>query len=142
MIPWSLLSSRVTDLSISIQQAVANKMQQIANQYTNEQEKRVYQNAANRFRLPFWDPFLPRNKVDKSPVLNEGIWGIPQILGQQSVWVKRPAVADLKPMDNPLYQFTFPSQGTLTRKGRVAVNFSGTRVVSISVCPNLDIHIP
>lgn len=75
-------------------------------------------------------------------MLNEGIWGIPQILGAKSVWVKRPDVADLKQIDNPLYQFMFPSQGTLTRKGRVAVDFSSTRVVSISVCPNLDIHIP
>ena len=108
-------------------------MQDIASQYTVEQEKRVYQNAVNRFRLPFWDPFLPRNKLNSSTDPIEGIWGVPKILAAKDVWVKRPnprGSAEVKSIPNPLYQFTFPSKDTLRSKKRDPVDFDDTSVVS------------
>lgn len=108
-------------------------MQDIASQYTIQQEKSVYQNAVNKFRLPFWDPFLPRHKLNTSTDPIENIWGIPEILAAKNVWVKRPnprGAAEVKSIPNPLYQFSFPSQDTLQDKNRPPVNFNGTGVVS------------
>ena len=108
-------------------------MQDIASQYTLQQEKIAYQNAVNKFRLPFWDPFLPRHKLNTSTDPIENIWGVPEILATKNVWVKRPnprGAAEVKSIPNPLYQFTFPSEGTLRDKNRSPVNFNGTGVVS------------
>ena len=108
-------------------------MQDIAGQYSVQQEKTVYQNAVDKFRLPFWDPFLPRNGLKRSTDPIENIWGIPQILAVKNVWVKRPnphGAAKIKLIPNPLYQFTFPSQDTLQKKHRHPINFEDTDVVS------------
>ena len=94
-----------------------------------EEEKNLYQNAANRFRLPFWDPLLPRNKVDNTGVLDNRIWGIPKILGAKDVWVKRLNAIELESIPNSLYQFTFPQNEVLQAKGRKPVIF-GSGVVS------------
>jgi len=110
-------------------QAVANKIQDIANQFKTEPEKSVYQQAAKRFRLPFWDPYLPRNKVARTATVNEKIWGFPKILTAKDVWVKRPNSAELVPMANPLYAFNFPNQA-LSKKGRTPINWKNTGIVS------------
>ena len=72
-------------------------------------DKRKYQDAARRFRLPFWDPFMPRNKRDKSEP--KSIWGMPKILSAERVWVRRPDNPDkLIDIANPLASFAFPSE--------------------------------
>lgn len=111
------------------QQAVSNKVQEIAAQYTNEPEKSLYQKAASRFRVPFWDPFLPRNKVPKTDRPNEKIWGFPKILTTKDVWVKRPKGVKLDTMNNPLYAFNFPNK-ILKDKARISVDWDKTAVVS------------
>ena len=111
------------------QQAVSNKIREIAAQYTNEPEKSLYQKAASRFRVPFWDPFLPRNEVPKTARPNENIWGFPKILTTKDVWVKRPKGHKLDKMDNPLYAFNFPNE-TLKDKARIPVDWKKTGVVS------------
>lgn len=105
-------------------------MQEIASKYTSQEDSRIYQSAVDRFRLPFWDPFLPRNKVDKSSQLNVGIWGFPEILGAENVWLKKPGATDIEPVPNPLYKFKFPDHGVPTAKGGKSVDFSKTGVVS------------
>ena len=78
-------------------------------------EERQYQDAAKRFRLPFWDPFMPRNKLeaDSDP---KAIWGLPEILSAEKVWVRRPKSSDeLVDIANPLASFSFPSEDDYKR---------------------------
>jgi len=59
-----------------------------------------------RFRLPFWDPFLPRQKVANAETYQ---YGIPIIFTLPQIQVRRPEnPSTLVPMDNPLYKFSFP----------------------------------
>ena len=102
-------------------QAVTNKVNEIAKQYTSEPEKTRYQQAASRFRIPFWDPLLPRNRVSRTSTLDEGIWGVPEILAAERVWVKYPGVQDLKDIDNPLYAYKF-QWDTLVKNGRERIS--------------------
>ena len=37
-------------------------MREVANEYKDVQDKTRYQFAAERFRLPFWDLYMPRNE--------------------------------------------------------------------------------
>lgn len=101
-------------------------MQDIAGQYSVQEEKIVYQNAVDKFRLPYWDPFLPRNKLEKLTDPKENVWGIPDILAVKNVWVKRPnpyGAAEIESTPNPLYQFTFPSQDVIEKKQRKSIKF-------------------
>ena len=78
-------------------------------------EKRKYQDAARRFRLPFWDPFMPRNALrsNSEPDADEDknkIWGLPEILSVERVWVRKPKTPnELTEIANPLASFAFPS---------------------------------
>jgi hypothetical protein len=59
-----------------------------------------------KFRIPYFDPLLPREKlVDQE----QYTYGIPVILMTKTVNVRRPGKTDYEPMDNPLYQFKFPN---------------------------------
>ena len=72
-------------------------------------EKRKHQDAARRFRLPFWDPFMPRNALRSNSDENE-IWGLPEILSVERVWVRKPKTPnELTEIANPLASFAFPS---------------------------------
>ena len=86
-------------------------MVKVAEEYPTEEEKAVYRAAAARFRLPFWDIVMPRNKQTGAV---ETVWGTPAILAAKDVYVKLPvptsgAVNGFDTLPNPLYSFTFPS---------------------------------
>jgi tyrosinase len=58
-----------------------------------------------KFRIPYFDPLLPREKlIDQE----QYTYGIPVVLMTKTVMVRRPGKTDYEPMDNPLYQFNFP----------------------------------
>ena len=95
-------------------------MRQVANEYKDVQDKTRYLYAAERFRLPFWDVFMPRNKKTVDQGFDENIFGVPKILQAEVVFVHH-YNEDLGPkMRNPLYRFDFPSIRTLNSKGRAA----------------------
>ena len=53
---------------------------------------------------------MPRNKLeaDSDP---KAIWGLPEILSAEKVWVRRPEGSDeLVDIANPLASFSFPSE--------------------------------
>jgi len=86
-------------------------MVRVANEYSTDAEKAMYRAAAARFRLPFWDIVMPRNKQD-GPV--DTVWGVPAILAKKDVYVKLPeptknAKDGFDTIPNPLYSFTFPT---------------------------------
>ena len=118
--------------AVRVQQAVSNKVQSIAAQYKDEDQKILYGKAADRFRLPFWDPCLPRNGVDKQAPLYNGVhaevWGLPKILGTETVWVRRPGKTELEEMANPLYRFKFPNRGDIIKRKRKPVDFTSDLV--------------
>lgn len=106
---------------------MANKVNTIAGLFTNEPEKTLYKAAADRFRMPYWDPVMPRNKPSASAVgskkVDESIWGLPKILGAERVYVIKPGSQQPVEVDNPLYSFTFPSEATLKDKGRQPIKW-------------------
>lgn len=90
---------------------VYKEMVRVAEQYPTDAEKRIYRAAAARFRLPFWDIVMPRNKQSGAV---ESVWGTPAILGAKDVHVKLPkpspnAQGGFDKIPNPLYSFTFPT---------------------------------
>ena len=50
-------------------------MREVANEYKDAQDKTRYLFAAERFRLPFWDPFMPRNQKTVDQGFSENIFG-------------------------------------------------------------------
>ena len=93
-------------------------MREVANEYKDVQDKTRYLFAAERFRLPFWDPFMPRNHKTVDQGFSENIFGAPKILQAEEVFVYH-YNKDLGPkIRNPLYRFDFPSISTLKSKGR------------------------
>lgn len=112
-------------------------MAQIADQYPVEQERKVYQAAVARFRLPFWDLIMPRNKYVENKRVS-AVWGTPAILAAKNVYVKFPkptpkADRGFDIIANPLYTFTLP-----TPDERMTANKKlGRAVLTLSV-----LHIP
>ena len=112
-------------------------MREVAGLYQDEGERQKYQNAASRFRLPFWDPFMPRNQPDDTKP-KETIFGVPEILRVENVFVKHWNLKT-KSIPNPLERFSFPSEDTLKAQGRAIIDWRvkrkdgsvGYRVVSI-----------
>lgn len=87
-------------------------MARVAEQYSEEADKAIYGAAAARFRLPFWDIVMPRNKQQGEAV--ETVWGTPAILAAKNVFVKLPKLTSktkdgFDEIPNPLFSFTFPS---------------------------------
>ncbi|KAF6823192.1 tyrosinase [Colletotrichum plurivorum] len=67
------------------------------------------QAALDRFRIPYFDPFLPRQKTTNGDVY---IYGVPIIFTLPQVQVRRPEdPSRWVPMANPFYQFDFPADG-------------------------------
>ena len=94
-------------------------MHEVAGLYKDEEQRRRYLNAAARFRLPFWDPCMPRNQLDSNSKLKETIFGVPEILRAKTVFVKHWDETEPEEMANPLQSFSFPSETTLEAKGRL-----------------------
>ena len=85
-------------------------MVKIAKQYKNPVDRKAYEDAAARWRLPYWDLIMPRNDLKEGDLPN-AIWGIPQILKAHQVYVKTPEKPDeFTKIDNPLYSYKFPSE--------------------------------
>lgn len=87
-------------------------MEKVADQYSTEGDRAIYGAAAARFRLPFWDIVMPRNKPGAGEF--DEIWGLPSILAAKEVFVKLPqptgaAKDGFDVIKNPLYSFDFPS---------------------------------
>ena len=93
-------------------------MREVAGFYEDDEQRQRYLNAAARFRLPFWDPLMPRNKLDKTKKL-ETMFGIPEILRVKEVFVKHWDKDGPAKIDNPLEKFSFPNETTLKAKGRI-----------------------
>lgn len=96
-----------------------------AQAYAKEDERKIYLDAAARFRLPYWDLIMPRNKpapatggTKPDPTT---IWGCPAIFKQKEVFVKLPKDDPKKDkngfskIDNPLAYFTFPNDKDWTQ---------------------------
>ena len=106
-------------------------MQEIAKNYIDPEDKKLYLSAAERFRLPYWDPFVPRNRVyrdSEAKAVDQEIWGLPKILTAEAVYVKYPKKKVLKAIPNPLRAFVFPDEETLKKKGRKAFPWSDAKV--------------
>ena len=92
-----------------------------ANAYPNKNERKIYLDAAARFRLPYWDIIMPRNEEQTTPPPGKdnpdpaAIWGCPEILKAEKVFVKLPKGDPNKSengfwtIDNPLVLFKFPN---------------------------------
>lgn len=89
-------------------------MRDIAEKYENE-DRKMYLNAASRFRLPFWDPFMPRNPI-QMPL--DTVFGVPKILRAKKVFIKHWDKSKPATIPNPLETFFFPQESTLKTKGR------------------------
>ena len=61
-------------------------MREVANEYKDVQDKTRYQFVAERFRLPFWDSYMPRNEKTVGQGI-ENVFGVPKILQTEEVFV-------------------------------------------------------
>jgi hypothetical protein len=89
-------------------------------------EKDAYRKAAARFRLPYWDIVMPRNKYTGGR--SDTVWGCPAILKVERVTVRLPKpTANAKDgwdsIRNPLYSFVFPKPEEYQKSKRVQVPF-------------------
>ncbi|KAL2827352.1 hypothetical protein BDW59DRAFT_171376 [Aspergillus cavernicola] len=64
----------------------------------DEAAKKGWKNAAQRWRLPFWDWAVPQSDT--------GEYGVPQIVELEQVEVVKLGRNDKEPVQNPLYKFT------------------------------------
>ena len=113
-----------------LKQALANKMRDIAERYDVADNKEIYLNAAERFRMPYWDPFVPRNRVSRDKAAKEvdvEIWGLPKILMAEAVYVKYPKKNILRAIENPLRAFIFPDSKILKQKGRENIKWPNAK---------------
>jgi hypothetical protein len=81
-----------------------------ANNFKDQADKDKYLDAAARFRLPYWDPIMPRNERAPGERLDT-VWGLPQLFKQKDVFVRTPASPkDFTQIENPMYCFKFPTK--------------------------------
>jgi tyrosinase len=74
-----------------------------------EPYRQKYQDAVLRFGIPYWDPFLPRQKLLNVHGYSFYRTGLPIILTVKKVRVRTPKSPEvLVEIDNPLYRFDFP----------------------------------
>lgn len=99
-------------------------MQQIAAQFDDPK----YRLAADKFRLPYWDYFHPREQKNTVfPGIGPGgktsfpyDFRMPSVLKEEQLMVYRPKTQEpndekcLVPMDNPLKTFNFPTKNSIT----------------------------
>jgi tyrosinase len=99
-------------------------MVEVAQSYTKAEDKNTYLEAVQKFRLPYWDYYRPRDFDSTFPgVVENGEdthfpynFGIPQIFTVSDVMVRLAPSNEWKPMPNPLRSFTFPKTDGLTNK--------------------------
>lgn len=116
-------------ISDDFKSIVYKEMVRVADQYSTDAEKRIYKAAAARFRLPFWDIVMPRNKQSGAV---ESVWGTPAILAAKNVYVKLPkptpnAKDGFDTIPNPLYAYQFPTPN----EREEARQKSGRRVLQV-----------
>jgi hypothetical protein len=78
-------------------------MKSIADKYTDDEGKREYVAALDRFRLPYWDPPMPRNLGT-----GRAVFGMPKILQAETVHVMLPGEGKTE-IANPLHSYEFPT---------------------------------
>lgn len=87
---------------------VYDEMVKQANRYKNPKDQSRYLDAAAKFRLPYWDPLMPRN-LQADGARFDTVWGLPELLKRPQVFLRHPDQPEvLKPFDNPMYKFVFP----------------------------------
>lgn len=90
--------------------AIYSTMQRIASQHESQDDKERYLDAAARFRLPYWDPVMPRNKLRAGAEL-KSVWCLPQLFGTPNVFVRLPESPDtLTKISNQMFQYSFPTE--------------------------------
>ena len=100
------------------QQAIFNKMYEIAGRFPENLQQRYF-NAVQTFRLPYWDPWMPRNEANHTRNW-AGLFGLPAILKAQEVFVRRPKRPDvLEGIENPLYRYKVPSNADLPKDAQI-----------------------
>ena len=94
-------------------------MFELADKFGNSEKKAEHLKAAQLFRLPYWDPWMPRNVADASRNW-DGLFGVPAILRAQEVFVRRPgSYKSLTRIDNPLYRYKVPKPAETDKKAQV-----------------------
>jgi tyrosinase len=109
-------------------------MVQVAQSYTDAKDKSIYLDAVQKFRLPYWDYYRPRDFESNFPGVVKNRedtnfpykFGIPQIFTVSEVMVRKAPSNEWKSMPNPLKSFTFPTTNGLTDEewGTSYVGFS------------------
>ncbi|KAF9772953.1 hypothetical protein IL306_009291 [Fusarium sp. DS 682] len=84
-----------------------------------EEDKKKYTAAAKKFRLPYWDYYRPRGGqvtfpgvVDGSTTTSPYDYHAPKIFTKKKVMVKSLPDNELKPVDNPFFQYEFDASGS------------------------------
>lgn len=103
-------------------------MRNITELFSEEEGKGQYEAALDRFRLPYWDPVMPRNKLKPGAekTLSDRVlamFGLPDILVAEDVWVMRPGDTQKTTIKNPLHHFEFPQVDDPRDIGRSPINW-------------------
>ncbi len=122
-----------------MEQALINAAIDIAKKYFPNST--VYQQAAQRIRAPYWDPYRPRGGQVSFP----GVGGttsfaydfkLPRIMTEQNVVVlEKEGDAKLTQIPNPLFKFNFPASGGLSTPEWSWLQSSYQQQVSQHACP-------
>ena len=106
------------------QQTIYTKMVDIAERFP-ESKRQKYRDAAQDFRLPFWDYFRTRGRrltVFPGRTLDGGKtsfpwdFSIPQIFTVPEIVLRTPDNDELKLCPNPMIRFRFPVKGSIPEK--------------------------
>jgi tyrosinase len=97
-------------------------MVDIAQSYTKPEDKAMYLVAAQKFRLPYWDYFRPRDFNSNFPgVVNDGTdtnfpytFGVPQIFTVSDVMTRIAPSNEWKSIPNPFKSYIFPKTNGIT----------------------------
>ena len=92
-----------------MEQSIYLAAHRIAGTFAATPKADIYREAAERVRLPYWDPFVARVLLEERPgTRNQRVWrcGISQVLCSQKLKVecpdpRRPRVLFTKSIDNP-----------------------------------------
>lgn len=80
-----------------------------ANKFQNQADRTKYLDACARFRLPYWDPLMPRKKQKGTDIST--VWGLPELFKRPQVYLKTPGSPNKFVLTtNPMFQFIFPTE--------------------------------
>ena len=107
-----------------MEQALCLKMHEIAQEYAVREGRSTYIEAAYRFRMPYFDPLMARVLIEhRKPHHWEWKCGAPAVLSACRVYVHKPGWGVLWDwIDNPLYQYKFPTVSHLDHTPKYAVS--------------------